>query len=75
MKSKQALIILMVIFALLVVSCGGSDTASLVATGVAQTQQISALETAAAGGGAAPADSGEMPQTVPMQQIGALRLP
>ena len=51
MKINSKYSILIVLFAALLVSCGGGvDTDSAIATGVAQTQQISALETAAAGG-------------------------
>lgn len=55
MKTKTVYVILMLFFTLLLAACGATDTDSAIATGVAQTQQISALETAAAGGAAAPA--------------------
>jgi hypothetical protein len=49
MQRKQILVILLVLSALFIQSCGNVDAA--VATGIAQTQQISELQTAAAGGG------------------------
>jgi len=55
MKPKKRLILLSAIVLLLTACAAGVDTESAIATGVAQTQQISALETAAVGGGAAPA--------------------
>lgn len=52
MKSKRTLVVLAVMFALLLASCGGTeDTQEAIETFVSQTQQISELETAAAGGG------------------------
>ena len=61
MKSKTSYAILIFAFTLLLVACGGgTDTESAIATGIAQTQQISALETAAAGGAPAP-DQGDAP--------------
>jgi hypothetical protein len=61
MKSNRKTFVLVVMLSLALVACGGgADTDSVVATSVAQTQQISALETAAAGGAADPGqDSGE----------------
>jgi len=52
MSSTARFSILFVLFALLISACGGADSESEIATGVAQTQQISQLETAAAAGGA-----------------------
>ena len=52
MKAKTRYAIVFVLFALLLSACGGADTESEIATGVALTQQISQLETAAAAGGA-----------------------
>jgi len=60
MKTYKSLVLLLVLSALLVQACG-PNTQAAIATGIAQTQQISALETAAAGGGAedeAPAEAG-----------------
>jgi hypothetical protein len=51
-KTHQALLLLFILSALVLQACGGPDVQGGIATGVAQTQQISALETAAAGGGA-----------------------
>jgi hypothetical protein len=52
MKTRQTLIFLIMLSALLLQACG-ANAQSAIATGIAQTQQISALETAAAGGGGA----------------------
>lgn len=49
--TKFAFALLLVIAALLLQACGGPSTADAIATGIAQTLQISQLETAAAGGG------------------------
>jgi uncharacterized protein YgiM (DUF1202 family) len=49
---NRSLIYLVIITALLLAACGGQDTESAIATGIAQTQQISELQTAAAGGNA-----------------------
>jgi len=58
MKSKSGYAILVLAFTLLLAACGaGTGVESEIATSVAQTQQISALETAAAGGGAAQGQS------------------
>jgi hypothetical protein len=53
MKHRSALFVLLVATALLLQACGGANTADLVNTAVAQTAQISQLQTAAAGGGQA----------------------
>ncbi|HEY4718140.1 MAG TPA: hypothetical protein VIH14_03915 [Anaerolineales bacterium] len=50
MKTKHVFIFSLVLSALLLQACGNTDAA--IATGIAQTQQISELETAAAGGNA-----------------------
>jgi hypothetical protein len=61
MKSNKTLILLG-LAVLLLTACGsGLDTDSAIATGVAQTQQISALETAAAGAGTPAPDQGVAP--------------
>jgi uncharacterized protein YgiM (DUF1202 family) len=49
MKTTYKMILLCAT-ALLLPACGGQDTESAIQTGIAQTQQISQLETAAAGG-------------------------
>ena len=54
MTSKRIIIFLGAIALLLPACEDGVDAESGIATGVAQRQQISALETAAEGGGAAP---------------------
>jgi uncharacterized protein YgiM (DUF1202 family) len=60
MKSKRMIIVMAVMFALLLQACGGSDTDTqeAIETFISQTQQISALETAAAGG-SSEGDSGD----------------
>jgi hypothetical protein len=60
MKVRQTLMFLTVLSALLLQACGASGDA--IATGIAQTQQISDLETAAAGGGGAVQPSAEVAQ-------------
>ena len=60
MKLRAPLFFLLIVSSVLLQACG-PDTQAAIATGIAQTQQISALETAAAGGGAeeeAPAEAG-----------------
>jgi len=52
MKLRAPLFFLLIVSSVLLQACGASAEAAI-ATGIAQTQQISALETAAAGGGAA----------------------
>ena len=42
MKPKK-IIILLTVIVLILTACGGADTESAIATGIAQTQQISAL--------------------------------
>jgi hypothetical protein len=56
MKNDRKIIVLAILLSVALAACGGADTDSAIATGIAQTQQISALETAAAGGAAAPAE-------------------
>jgi len=64
MKTYKSLVLLLVLSALLVQACG-PNTQAAIATGIAQTQRISALETAAVGGGgAAPAESGQLSDTL-----------
>jgi hypothetical protein len=78
MKSNKNILVLALLLSLALAACGGgTDTDSVIATSVAQTQQISALETAAAGGSAnqgddnadaaadAPADATELPTETP----------
>jgi len=63
MKTYKSLVLLLVLSTLLVQACG-PDTQAAIATGIAQTQRISALETAAAGGGGgAPAEEGQPSDT------------
>jgi len=61
MKLRAPLFFLLIVSSLLLQACGAGAEAAI-ATGIAQTQQISALETAAAGGGGAedesPAEAG-----------------
>ena len=61
MKIHKAMVLALVLGALLLAACGAGAEAAI-ATGIAQTQQISALETAAAGGGA-PAVEGQPSNT------------
>ena len=64
MKSKRTIIFLAMMFALMLAACGGGaeiDNESAITTRVAQTQQISALETAVAEGNA---DQGQDEGTV-----------
>lgn len=63
MSSTFRFSILFVLFSLLLSACGRGDTQSAITTGVAQTQQISQLETAAAAGGAAAQDPGNAPDS------------
>ena len=63
MKIRHLLILLLVAGALLLQACGASTDAA-VATGVAQTQQISDLQTAAAGGGGG--GGGEIASNTPL---------
>jgi hypothetical protein len=74
MKSNKKILVLALLLSMALAACGGgTDTDSVIATSVAQTQQISALETAAAGGSAnqgddnadAPADATELPTETP----------
>jgi len=60
MKYRAPLFFLLIVSSVLLQACGAGAEAAI-ATGIAQTQQISALETAAADGGAeeAPAEGGE----------------
>lgn len=51
MRLTKLTLVLLVGLALLLQACGGQNTADAIATGIAQTLQISQLETAAAGGG------------------------
>ncbi|MBX3049533.1 MAG: SH3 domain-containing protein [Anaerolineales bacterium] len=53
MRNKTALLVFAVVAVLLLAACGGNTDAAI-ATGIAQTQQISSLETAAAGAQATP---------------------
>jgi len=62
MKAYKAPPFLLVLATLLLAACGPGAEAAI-ATGIAQTQQISALETAAAGGGDAPAEVGQAADT------------
>ncbi len=57
MKQRSTVFVLIVATALLLQACGGVNTADLVNTAVAQTAQISQLQTAAAGGGQAQASN------------------
>lgn len=52
MKIRQMLFVLVAASALLLQACAGANTQSIIDTAVAQTAQISQLETLAAGGGA-----------------------
>lgn len=62
MKTKARYAIVFVLFALLLSACGSTeDTQEAIETFISQTQQISQLETAAAGAGAAPQDQGDAP--------------
>jgi len=61
LKIHKVLVLLLVLSALFLQACG-PDAEAAIATGIAQTQQISALETAAAGGGA-PAVEGQPSDT------------
>ena len=61
MKLRAPLFFLLIVSSLLLQACGAGAEAAI-ATGIAQTQQISALETAAAGGGA-PAVEGQPSDT------------
>jgi len=56
MKIHRLLVLLLVLSAFLLQACG-PDTEAAIATGIAQTQRISALETAAAGGGVQPTEA------------------
>jgi uncharacterized protein YraI len=68
MKLRQSLMFLLVTCAFLLQACGGQDTESAIATGIAQTLQISELQTAAAGGGVqATVDPGQ-PSATPLPQ-------
>ena len=61
MKSNRKMFLLVMLLGLTLAACGGgADTESAIATGIAQTQQRSAVETAAAGGAPAP-DQGDTP--------------
>jgi len=63
MKTRQVIVFLFVFSALLLQACG-ADTQAAIETAIAQTQQISALQTAAAGGGQPvqpPPDTGGQP--------------
>ena len=51
MKSRQIFIIVLAASALLLQACGAANSESAIQTGIAQTLQISQLQTAAAGGG------------------------
>jgi len=57
MKTRKLLVFLLILIAFLLLACG--PDAEAIATGIAQTQQIAALETAAAGGGGA--EEGQAP--------------
>lgn len=61
MKIRLILFTILVSSALLLQACG-PETASLIATGIAQTQQIAELQTAAAGGQSAADNPDQAPQ-------------
>jgi len=60
MKISQVLLFTLIAASLLLAACG-PDTQAAIATGIAQTQRVSALETAAAGGGVAQPAGNETP--------------
>jgi hypothetical protein len=70
MKTRKLIVFLFVLSAFVLQACG-PDVQAGIATGIAQTQQISALQTAAAGG--APVQSvpevGESSNTVPLVSV------
>jgi len=61
MKNHKAMVLALVLGALLLAACGPSAEAAI-ATGIAQTQRISALETAAADAGAVQATEAATPE-------------
>ncbi len=62
MKHRSVAFVLIVAASLLLQACGGLNTADLVNTAVAQTAQISQLQTAAAGGGGGQVQASNTPE-------------